>query len=227
MLELTATPAQLAEVKLLVPQIDQRINAFQLDTIASNMDFLLTPDVTVRQYLHLLVSSGTTSADELVEIVRTVRMTQLRPRMDAAVDRAIEQHGYAVQSVFAQDDKPAFAYTIGLTEEVGFELMALAGYDHELLAHLVGSYADLAKAHEHIEQERNDVIEMAATPGYGVRTKCIPVEARVATADFVKQTRGDVVRVYQILIADKNNLFPDEQGYSKTWPQPRLPRPLV
>lgn len=226
MLELTATPAQLAEVKLLVPQIDQRINAFQLDTIASNLDFLLNPDVTVRQYLHLLVSSGTASADELVDIVRTVRMTQRRPGMDAAVDRAIEQNGYAVQSVFAQDDKPAFAYTIGLTAEVGFELMALAGHDHELLAHVVGSYADLAKAHEPMKQERNDVIEMAATPGYGVRTKCIPIEARVATADFVKQTRGDVVRVYQILIADKNNLFPGEQGYSKTWPQPRLPRPL-
>lgn len=226
MLELTATPAQLAEVKLLVPQIAQRINEFQLDTIASNMDFLITPEVNVRQYLHLLVNSGTASADELVDIVRTVRMTQLRPRMDAAVDHAIEQHGYAVQSVFTQDNKPAFAYTIGLTEEVGFELMALAGHDHDLLAHVVGSYADLAKAHAHIEMERNDIIKMAATPGYGVRTKCIPIDARVATADFVKQTRGDVKRVYQILIGDRNNLFPGEQGYSKTRPQPILPRPL-
>ncbi len=225
--ELHATPAQLAEVKLLVPQIAERINEFQLDTIATNLDFLMAPDASVRDYLQLLVNAGAATTDELVSIVRTVRMTQMRPSMDAVVNAAIAQYGYAVQRVFAHEDQPAFAYSIGLTGAVGFELLALAGQDPDLLAHVVGAYAELAKAHERIEQERNDVIEMASTPGYGVRTKCILVEAQVATGEFVKQTRGEVKRVYQILIADKNNLLPDEQGYSKSWPQPQLPRPLV
>lgn len=225
--ELKATPGQLAELKLLVPGIERRINEFQMDTLACNMDFIMFRDVDVRAFLAHSVKVARATEHDLVDVVRKINFARLGPIMEAQKFAAIEEHGYSVQPILA-GDKPAYAYTIGLTGLVGFELFANAGSDPGILAHVVSHYAELAKRHEHIEHERNDAAAMRNRPKQGIRTLAVPVEPMVAKQVFLKQTFGEEPkRVYQILIADSDNRLPGESGYDSTnWPQPRLPRPL-
>lgn len=215
-----ATPGQLAELKLLVPKIADHINAAQMSTLAAHMDFVLSDLLSVREYLKVMVAHGSVSEDLLVDLVRTIRKELLKPSMEAEIDQSIAMHGYAPRAVFSSGDGPAFAYTIGFTGTVGFELLALAGQNTDLLAYVLQVYAHLAKSGENIELERNDIVASAVRPNQGLRTKCIPVDAQRATQDYVCNVRGEVKRVYQILIADKNNLLPDEQGYDQTFRQP-------
>lgn len=225
--ELKATPAQLAEVKLLMPQIAERINEYQLDTIACNLDHVLFMDVTVRQFLPHMTRTARASSHDLVDLVRSINFATLGPAIQKQIDTAIETVGYAVQPVFASESgKPSFAYTIGLSMSVGFELIVVAGSDVDLLQAVINQYADLALKHENIELERNDLLKMRSHQKQGVRTKCIPVEPLVVKQEHMRATRGEVNRVYQILIADKHNLFPDESGYDHGYPQPYFPRPM-
>jgi hypothetical protein len=225
--ELKATPAQLAEVKLLMPQIDKRINEFQLDVIASSLDHVLFRNVTVREYLPFMTKVARATTDDLVNLVRTINFAKLGPAIQQQIDTAIDLVGYAVQPVFAsKEGDPSYAYTIGLNLRVGFELIIVAGFDVELLQTVINKYAALALNHEHIELERNDLLHMRRNEKYGVRTKCIPVEPMVVKQSHMRAIRGEVKRVYQILIADKNNIFPNESGYDQEWRQPYFPRPL-
>lgn len=226
--ELKATPGQLAELKLLVPGIEKRINEFQMDTLATNLDHVMFRDVQVRAFLAHMVQAARATEHDLVDVVRAINMARIGPAMQAQMFAQIGSNGYAIQPIFCEN-KPAYAYTIGLSNEVGFELFAHAGGDPSLLATVVRHYAELAKRHEHIEHERNDSAAMRHRPKQGVRTLAVPVETLVAKQDFLRQTFGEPVkRVYQILIADADNRLPGESGYDKeAWPQPRLPRPIL
>lgn len=222
--ELEATPGQLAELKLLVPKIATMINEFQMITIASSLDAELASGYVVRDHLAALVHADKVSEDSLVDVVRGIRIPLLRPSREAAIDKNIAEQGYASQPVLASEDQPAFAYSIGLTGSVGFELLVVAGQSHELVLHVLNAYAEIAKRGENIELERDDVLELRS--GKGCRTKCISIEPLVATENFITQTRGEVKRVYQVLVADKNNVFPRSAGYDLSFSQPYLPRPL-
>jgi len=227
--ELQATPGQLAELKLIVPGIERRINESQMDTLACNLDFIVANNTPVREHLAYMVRVARATEHDLVDVVRTINFARLGPIMEARKFAAIESQGYAIQPIMASVYKPAYAYTIGLSGVVGFELFAHAGGDAALLASVVQHYAELAKQHEHIEHERNDTASMRNRPKQGVRTLAVPVEVLVAKQDFLMQTFGDPIkRVYQILIADADNRLPGECGYDNAaWPQPRLPRPIL
>ncbi|MFK3607868.1 hypothetical protein PVE_R2G0549 [Pseudomonas veronii 1YdBTEX2] len=220
-----ATPSQIAALKLQVPGIANLINEFQMSTLAANMTFELAPSVTVGAHLSQLVVDGLVTEENLVDIVRVIRISLLGPSMAAEIDRVIQEQGYAVKPVFGGDDSPSFAYSVGLTGTVGFELVSMAGMDHELNAYMVNAYSELAKAGELIENERSDLVELSSVPGQGLRTKCVQVDAAVAMAEHVCDVRGEVKRIYQVLIADKHNLFPGEEGYEEAFLQPRLPAP--
>lgn len=220
-----ATPAQIAALKLQVPGISNRINHFQMSTLAANMTFELAPSVTVGSYLNQLVQDGLVTEENLVDVVRAIRISLLGPSMAAEIDGAIGAQGYAVKPVFGGDDSPSFAYSVGLTGTVGFELISMAGMDHQLNAYMVNAYAELAKAGEVIEQERTDLVELSSVPGQGLRTKCVPVDATAAMETHVCDARGEVERVYQVLVADKYNRFPDEEGYDQAFLQPCFPAP--
>jgi hypothetical protein len=218
-----ATPAQIAALKLQVPGIADLINDFQMSTLAANMNFELAATVTVRFHLNQLVQDGHVTEESLVDVVRAIRISLLAPSMAAEIDGAIGVQGYAVKAVFGGEDAPSFAYSVGLTGTVGFELISMAGMDHQLNSYMVNAYAELAKAGEVIEYERADLVELSSLPGQGLRTKCVPVDASAAMEMHVCEVRGEVTRIYQVLVADKHNRFPDEEGYEKAFLQPRFP----
>ena len=218
-----ATPAQIAALKLQVPGIANHINDFQMSTLAANMTFELAPSVTVGFRLNQLVQDGQVTEENLVDVVRAIRIPLLAPSMAAQIDGAIGAQGYAVKSIFGGDDSPSFAYSVGLTGTVGFELISMAGMDHQLNAYMVNAYAELAKAGEVIEEERTDLVELSSTPGQGLRTKCVPVNVSAAMETHVCDVRGEVERIYQVLVADKHNLLPDEEGYEQAFLQPCFP----
>ncbi|MCU9527480.1 DUF4262 domain-containing protein [Pseudomonas mosselii] len=221
-----ATPAQLAQLKLLVPNVASIINEFQMSTIAANLSFKLTPQMTVLEYLQAMVQARKVTEDNLVDVVRTVRITLLRPSWEAGVDQSIAERGYAYRAVHASEEAPAFAYTVGLTSTAGYELLAHAALPPEILVYVLEVYAALAKQGSNLELERDDILQSNATPDAGLRTKCVPIEPLVATQAHLCHVRGEVKRVYQIIIADKQNRFPNEDGYDRSFHQPCLPRPF-
>jgi hypothetical protein len=229
----TATAAQLAELKLSVPRIGDRLNEDQLDTLATNLDLIIRVSVTdtevkeyaLRDLLRKMVADEADSYNNLIDLVRHINFKSLGPMIDKQIEMAIALAGFAIQPVFSMGDgTPSYAYTMGLNFRTGIELLAVAGEDARLLQYVVGRYAKLALAKEDLLKERNDVLKMSTHVGYGVRTKCVPVAASFALENYMHGKRGEVTQVYQIIIADKNNLFPDESGYDVGWNQPRLPR---
>ena len=229
-----ATPSQLAELKLLVPRIAVLINEDQLDTLAANLDDRIKvgtdeqhQDIPLRKLLRHMVHGGDISTDNLIELVRHINFKRLGPLIEQQAGVAIATQGYAVQPVFGGDDgSPAYAYTLGLNHTTGFELIVSAGQDIHLLTTVLDKYAELALKFENIELERNDLAHMRAHAKYGVRTVCIPVDPAVVKQSHSLCTRGEVKKIYQILIADKNNLFPNESGYDPEWSQPYFSKPL-
>lgn len=229
-----ATPSQLAELKLLVPRIAELINEDQLDTLAANLDDLIKvgtaeqhQDIPLRKLLRHMVHGGDITAENMVNLVRHINFKRLGPRIDRAIDVSIATQGYAVQPVFGDEDgTPAYAYTLGLNFKTGFELIVSAGQDIHLLTTVLSKYAELALQSENIELERNDLAYMLTHAKYGVRTVCIPVDPEAVKQSHSLCTRGEVKKIYQILIADKNNLFPNESGYDPEWSQPYFSKPL-
>lgn len=67
-----ATPEQLAEVYVLMPQIGERIEAEHIDVIASNLDLVLFRDFTVRQFLPYMTKVARASRYDLLDLVRTI-----------------------------------------------------------------------------------------------------------------------------------------------------------
>ncbi|MNF29860.1 hypothetical protein D3C81_176790 [compost metagenome] len=229
-----ATPAQLAELKLLVPRIAELINEDQLDTLAANLDEPIKVgtveqhrDIPMRELLQHMVGGGDITTENLINLVRHINFKRLGPRIDHAIDISIATQGYAVQPVFGENDgTPAYAYTLGLNFKTGFELIVSAGQDIHLLTTVLSKYAELALQSENIELERNDLAYMRTHAKYGVRTKCVPVDFETVKQSHSLCTRGEVKCIYQILIADKNNLFPNESGYDPEWAQPDFSKPL-
>lgn len=219
--EIKATEEQLAELNNILPGAVFILNEYQIDTLATNLDqsFVLSDSVNikVRDLIELMVEAGDGNRENLTRLVVNINREKLR----AMVDEKIAKYGYTKQGVFPSEESPGFCYTVGYSQTSGLEFIACAGTNVEHLAEVVDTYVDLHKKGEDITKERDDCL-MFRQGGHlrGLRTKAVKVNADEARVDHICQTRGpEVFDVYQILIADKNNLLPDEQDYDKNFAQ--------
>jgi hypothetical protein len=217
----TPSAGQLAEIKLLVPGIADLINEAQLATLATNLTREDDAGTTLRQVLEVMVKAQAVTEEHLVDLVRYVNFQRLGPMLKQQEQLAIATQGFALQGVFStKEGETDRAYTIGLSIRTGFEVFAMAGNDVNLLQAMVASYAKLALDGQDIEVPRNDLGGMRHQPNYGVRTVAVPVTDPEAIQRYLPGQPHPVTKVYQILIADKNNLLPNEQGYDTDWVQP-------
>lgn len=134
----------------------------------------------------------------------------LEARMRAYLEscaRMIDQHGHMVQSVFGDDLKPPFAYTVGISRGGGAELIVI-GLPSETSQHLLNGVA--ARLAEADIPDHQDIVGVVNMP---VRLRTIDADeawAHMATARAL-DTRPATVR--QVLWPDPKGRFPGDPAY--------------
>ena len=154
------------------------------------------------------------------EAVESLRMTIALSQMRNKEDRLIAQHGYTTNNVFDNDSGLNFAYSVGLTDKAGFEVIAMAAlpldYLHGLVCKVASSYiSELPNITQGIYEGW-----MTNQNGQQMRFEVVEVAAGQVLGKLINNTRGEVKRVMQILISDKNNILPLEEGYDVEFKQP-------
>lgn len=131
--------------------------------------------------------------------------------------KSIEKVGFGVQGVFPTvPEGLSFCYTVGLSEKLGAEIM-------------IAAPADVQSLHGVLYQTTVDCINNGKiTVGkfelneYQMQLKDSMVNLRVGIVELANDSPnanvlnfrvGDVTKVYQLYVADKNNLLPNEEGY--------------
>jgi hypothetical protein len=216
-----ATPAQIATLKLMVPNIDQLLNEFQMETLATNLDTNLLPDerepVLLKEVLPGMYRQGDATTEKLTELVVMINI----PKVHNRFDEMIAKHGWAFMGVGGDRDWSPSIYTIGLCKEYGLELLFIAPLNMTILQQVTTSYVNLIRDQkvpvEELLKPRSDILN-----GAGGRTflaKLVKVNREKATENYVRVTRGEGFDVYQIVIQDANNKFPGEEGYNEDFRQ--------
>lgn len=217
----TATPGQIATVKLLVPGIDKILNEFQITTLAENLEFNLTPSekftILVKDALEGMVLDGVATEENLTDIIIAINI----PKMNAFFDEKIEEIGWAIQGVGADKDSPMFGYTVGLCKSCNVELIFIGNLSFQAIEDIINRYGNLIRNEkipfEELLKPRADILH-----GMGKReylAKLVKVDADKARHNYIKVKRGEGFDVYQILIQDANNKFPGEEGYDENFRQ--------
>ncbi len=131
-----------------------------------------------------------------------------------SIEEIIEKHGYAVIGVMSS---PSVLYTVGLTDILGYEMVAVTRGSIQTLTGLMNIAIDELK-----KNPDHQLIKHAAaslSDGSDVRVK-IEVISNENILEYIAKRTCDVKVVVQFFIADKNNILPGESGYDYDgWPQ--------
>lgn len=113
------------------------------------------------------------------------------------------------------------AGTVGVAKKFGFEAFILAPLNRETMTNLLSDWVTAAT------QEGADplaVVMPEATigaDGVGLRLRAIEADFdTLRVANVIGNAMQKPDKVYQVLVADKNNLLPDEEGYDAEFIQP-------
>ncbi len=222
MLEPKATPGQVATLKLLVPNIAELLNGYQLATLAENLERYITAipgkEVTLKTVLVSMQHHNAVTAEGLVELVTLCNLRKLQSFMD---DK-IAQVGWGIQGVGGDEDSPPFAYSVGMCLKVNLELIYIGPLSFPAMQDIINGYGNLIiKQNVPIEElllPRTDVLK-ELTGGKVFYSKLVKVNGNKAREEHILQRRGEDFAVYQILVQDHNGKFPGEEGYNEKFRQ--------
>lgn len=216
---------QISHLKALIPEIVFLLNPEQLKILATNMDFMLqinrgpaVSELSVKDTLLMLKTGQLINKENLVKIIIQINLPKVRSMQNDMIDK----YGYYVQGVgVGGPNEPNFAYTVGLSKTTGFELIAMTG-GLENLNMLVNEYSQVAMRKEDITQENTSVFQVLIKgKQVPLRTKAVKVDTFEACKEHIRfRISDDPFDVYQIYIADHNNILPDEPGYDVEFIQP-------
>lgn len=157
------------------------------------------------------------SAKAVEELRFTIAASQIRAKENAL----IKEHGFTTMNVFDNETDMNFSHTVGLTAHAGFEVIAMATLPTDILHRLVLKVGESYVNNATKIEEGIHVGWMKNQSGEPMRFEMVEVSAGQVVGKLIHNTRGEVKRVMQILIADKNNILPLESGYdSEGFKQP-------
>ncbi|MNQ48272.1 hypothetical protein D3C85_621450 [compost metagenome] len=146
--------------------------------------------------------------------VEDLRTTVVRAHLHTEEDQMIAEHGYTMNQIFDNESGVNFVYTVGLTAKAGLEVIAIAALGLDVLSAMVAKVAD-----SYVTSEPE--IVPGYYEGWAHNKGGQPVRFQVTdvvvgkTMKLITNTRGQVKRVLQVLIADQFNILPTEEGYDK------------
>lgn len=124
------------------------------------------------------------------------------------IDNMISEYGYAIVGVLGNN---MVCYTVGLTPILGYELVVSLPANPRVIHIIMNGF--IAK-----QKENNDVsgIKYPAVfkDGTTLRGKLEDVSDEIDILNVITVRRCEVNKVYQLYLADENNLLPGEAGYN-------------
>ncbi len=139
----------------------------------------------------------------------------------------IETNGWALEPVEARPDldppTPAYAYTIGMPEAVGFADVAVFGLTPVAANGLVTLVADACRGGTNIPVG----VELVGLFDNELRCYFAPIDTDVHGDLFATATawhRGNRYEMVQLLFPDRNGFMPYEAGYEQRM---RLAQPVI
>lgn len=136
-----------------------------------------------------------------------------------AVSQNIEEYGLHLVGVFSTDEPgPNFTYTIGLLESTGFELLVY-GLPHEIAAVVLNQIGEHVRACESLSLDTPDH-RFTNLPVKFV--KCGP-RAQEVNGMARRYHGADHVPMVQIVLCDRDGLFPDDPHFDHAYMDHRQP----
>ncbi len=220
------TEEQMIRIGELIPEALDLIHRYQLEVIATGLD--VYPDeceFTIGELLERNIDGCTTNKAALHQMVTVIDIYNIRKKEQVALDNG-EHLIYCVPLEFSG---VACSYTYGVYNRLGFELVvvnpAARSLGHALnvlVERLLEAGADAIN--------KPDIADNLVRFNGGVvgRCKLIKVLPEFTSIkedlDFNPASINGHKEFYQLIVADTNNVFPDEEGYdSRNFCQPILP----
>lgn len=149
--------------------------------------------------------------------------------MVATIKRNIEIHGYTNMHVLASETTPAFAYTIGLSDSGGQDVIVIGPYANIVLTSVKKHFTptpetDLVRDHVYTSDSLNVAIGGVKEPLRYMFKQCIP-EKFFEYALWCKNL--DICKAIsdaplQLVVGDLVNRLPGEAGYQDPYNTPCL-----
>lgn len=152
---------------------------------------------------------------------------QLCVSIERQMDEHIRHFGWGVMGVFDDSDPgPTHAYTVGLVLSHGFELAANAVISIKVIQPLLNELGmRIKKGHPWREGFSSDSFTVTVD---GI-TYPLRVGVRKVSKTAVEEVtpfafrRAETFDVYQLILADKRNILPTEDGYDVNFKQTLWP----
>jgi hypothetical protein len=204
------TVAALEFVQKVFPNIADFIDPYQIATIASHLDMVLTLG-SVHELLTALATQECPNPQIMTNALSELVIAINLPLMEEEQKRIIAEHGYAISPVCGE--KANYAFTLSGDTAFGTELLCVQGKaDPDLICSLMGCVIALI-------QEGKQVLEIDDTiatmkDGSVMRYLLIKADPILAIAELGEL--GSIKAgspLVQLVVADINNLLPGEEGY--------------
>lgn len=130
---------------------------------------------------------------------------------------AIQHVGFSVQGVFATvPDEPSFCYTVGLSKKLGAEIIIIAPANVQTLhSILYQTVVDCINKGE-ITTGKFELSEFQMRykdDKVNLRAEIVELANDAPNANVLNIRVGDVTKVYQLYVGDRQNLLPNEEGF--------------
>lgn len=134
------------------------------------------------------------------------------------IQKVIDQVGYAIQGVFPNEEGICVCYTIGLAPLLGAECIVAGQISLQTLYQTLRSNIDeLIKDKEQLSEK--EFVGGTLLNGEDLRCKYVDVSNKHHLKNFMTVRVNEVNKVFQMYLADKNNILPDEDGYDISFDQ--------
>ena len=127
-----------------------------------------------------------------------------------------DQEQFEVLGVFDAD--PPYVYTYGLTPIAGFEFIVIApARVNNLHNILMGFLHALSMSNGNIVGDYPEIAHLLN--GEPLRGRVVDVTTYKGIGHYVTKRVDGVNQIYQLILADKNNILHGEPGYDRSWDQ--------
>jgi hypothetical protein len=140
-------------------------------------------------------------------------------------EQHIEEFGHSLIGVFGTEEHPgpSFTYSIGLNS-VGWPELIMVGMNHYFAGTLINDAVAKYRKMEKPPKAGDVVDDIANLPLLFMECGDWVMEEYTTMAANRAQSRGEPpVRVLQMVIPDREGLFPWQQGYDHDYMDPRQP----
>lgn len=199
------------------------LNEYQVDTIK---EVLKNDEGGVKMNIltSILNNDQLTDEEKTERLVDEIIIPHNMERLWNQTTARIENGGWTIQGVY--DAEPPFAYTIGLSQQSTYELIA-SGIDVRTLADLLNTLGEHLKSNPDtkIEDIRPETLPLfTINNGEQGRYRIVDVTSRQLFEDYMCQLDCYVeitpeLTVLALILPDANNKLPGEEGYDENFVQ--------